>query len=128
MYMPVTMKQFEDLTNELLVEVNKITSPNALDADYMAQILMSAIHAYEHTDGIVLKTHLLESCINRISCHVTYHAVEEIQNRLKEKAGITLSPSSDDDSEVVITPPSAPVEPEISNFEHIPLTEPPASH
>lgn len=108
--MPVTMQQFEDLTNEILIEVNKITAPNALDADYMAQILMSAIHAYDHKDGIVLKTHLLESCINRISCHVTYHAVEEIKNRLQNKEGTLQSPSTDDDSETVLTP--APEKPQ----------------
>lgn len=114
-YMPVTMQQFEDLTNEILLEVNKITAPSALNADYMAQILMSALHAYDHKEGIVMKSRLFESCINRISCHVTYHAVEAIQERLKEAEGTKTSPSSDDDTEVVLTPaaetPEAQAEP-----------------
>jgi hypothetical protein len=88
-YLPVTMLQFEDLVNEVLDAVNKVTAPNALNADYMAQILMSAIHALDHKHGIVKKSDLFESCINRISCHVTYHAVEEIQKKLKAEAGQT---------------------------------------
>ena len=81
-YLPVTMQQFEDLTNEMLVEINKRCAPHALDANYVAQILMSAIHALDHKHGRVSKTELFDSCINRISCHVTYHAVQEIQKRL----------------------------------------------
>lgn len=83
-YLPLTMKQFEDLTNEVLTKLNVILAPNALDADYTAQILMSAIHALDHKHGIVNKTDLFNSCVNRISCHVTYHAVQEIQERLKK--------------------------------------------
>jgi hypothetical protein len=82
MAMPITMQQFEDITNEILVEINRIASPHGLDANYMAQILMSALHAYDHKDGIVKKSDLLSSCINRISCHVTYHAVQEIQKKM----------------------------------------------
>lgn len=84
-YLPVTMKQFEDLTNEVLLAINQVTAPHNLDADYTAQILMSAIHALDHKHGLVSKKDLFESCINRISCHVTYHAVQEIQARMKAK-------------------------------------------
>lgn len=91
-WMPVTMQQFENLTNEILTEVNKITAPHAFDANYMAQILMSALHHYEHTVGLVSKRDLLKSCINRISCHVTYHAVQEIQKKLN----LENEPESDD--------------------------------
>ncbi len=88
-YLPVTMQQFEDLTNEVLLKFNVITAPNGLNADYMAQVLMSAIHALDHKHGVVKKSELFESCVNRISCHVTFHAVEEIQKRLKAAAGET---------------------------------------
>lgn len=81
-YLPVTMGQFEALTNELLTPINELCRPNFLSGDYFAQILMSAIHAYKHEIGIVFKSELFESCINRISCHVTFHAVEEIRKRL----------------------------------------------
>lgn len=81
-YLPVTMDQFQELTNELLVPLNEIARPNFLSGDYFAQILMSAIHAYKHEVGIVYKSELFESCVNRISCHVTFHAVEEIRKRL----------------------------------------------
>ncbi len=98
-YMPVTMQQFESLTNEILTEINKITAmgtkdgeaPSSLNADYAAQILMSALHAYKHETGLVSKIELFESCINRISCHVTYHAVNEIQERLKKQLKETSS-------------------------------------
>lgn len=93
-FLPVTMKQFEDLTNEVLTQVNLVTAPHALDADYMAQILMSAIHALDHKHGWVSKSALFRSCINRISCHVTYHAVEEIQRRMKAKAEESTQPDN----------------------------------
>jgi len=81
-YLPVTMSQFEALTNELLTPLNELARPNFLSGDYFAQILMSAIHAYDHKTGIVYKSELFEGCVNRISCHVTFHAVEEIRKRL----------------------------------------------
>ncbi len=86
-YLPVTMQQFESLTNEVLTKVNEVCNPHFLNADYMAQILMSAIHALDHKHGLVKKSDLFESCINRISCHITYHAVQEIQAKLKREAG-----------------------------------------
>ena len=67
-------------------EPNKVCAPHFLDADYTAQVLMSAIHALDHKHGYVKKSDLFQSCINRISCHVTYHAVQEIQARIKAKA------------------------------------------
>lgn len=97
-YMPVTMSQFEDLTNEILEAINKVCDPHFLSADYAAQILMSALHAYDHKQGIVLKSELFNSCINRISCHVSYHAVEAIQAKLQAeeeaKAAATLVTNS----------------------------------
>lgn len=88
-FLPVTMKQFEDLTNEILSAVNMLSAPNFLEADYMAQVLMSAIHALKHENGMVRKSELFESVVNRISCHITYHAVEEIQKRIKAQAAAT---------------------------------------
>lgn len=85
-YLPVTMDQFQTLTNEILTAINTVCAPHFLDSDYAAQILMSAIHALDHKHGHVKKSDLFESCINRISCHVTYHAVNEIQTRIKAKA------------------------------------------
>lgn len=87
-YLPITMQQFEDLTNEILAEVNALCDPHFLDANYMAQVLMGAIHALDHKHGMVLKSELVESCVNRISCHVTYHAVQEIQAKIKLDAGV----------------------------------------
>lgn len=106
-YLPVTMKQFESLTNEILIEVNKLCHPLFLSADYLAQILMSAIHAMDHKHGRVLKSDLFESCVNRISCHVTYDCVQEIQAKLKAKEGTTESPSIDDPEDSILTPGQA---------------------
>lgn len=96
-YLPVTMKQFEDLTNEILGQVNALMAPHALDADYLAQVLMSAIHALDHKNGKVRKSDLFESCVNRISCHVTYHVVQEIQAKLKAKGAVETRPLEDAD-------------------------------
>ncbi len=79
------MQQFEDLTNEILVAVNEVSAPHFIEADYLAQVLMSAIHALKHEDGRIRKSALFDSCVNRISCHVTYHVVQEIQAKLKAK-------------------------------------------
>jgi hypothetical protein len=84
--LPITMDQFQALTNEILVEINKLCAPHFLDSDYVAQIVMSAIHAMDHKIGYIKKADLLAGCINRISCHVTYHAVQAIQERIKAKA------------------------------------------
>lgn len=104
-HMPVSMEQFETLTNEILVEFNKIAAPNFLSGDYMAQILMSALHAYDHKQGYVRKSDLFESCVNRVSCHVTYHAVEEIRKRL----GVT-SQSTEDGEIATPTETTGPTE------------------
>lgn len=89
-YLPVTMKQFEELTNEILIALNSLTGPEdekgekiAFDADYTAQILMSVIHSTSKKEGIANKLELFESCVNSISKHVTYHVVQQIQEKLK---------------------------------------------
>lgn len=103
-YLPVTMGQFQELTNELLVPINELCRPNFLSGDYFAQILMSAIHAYKHETGIVYKSELFESCVNRISCHVTFHAVEEIRKRLNpEKAADPEANNPETDNPAPIT-------------------------
>lgn len=111
-YLPVTMQQYEDLTNEILAAVNKVMAPHFCEADYLSQVLMSGIHALKHERGIVTKSELFETCINRISCHVTYHVVEEIQKKIKAKQiadGIPAAPpaASDDGSDPMV--PAHPV-------------------
>jgi hypothetical protein len=85
-YLPVTTQQFQDLTNEILAEVNKLTDPNFLDAEYMAQILVAVIHGLKREQGIVNKTTLFQTCVNRISCQLTFNINQEIQARIKQKA------------------------------------------
>lgn len=84
-YLPVTMQQFENLTNELLAQINILMGEHKINGDFMASVLMSAIHAIDHKTAIINKTTLFESCINRISNQVTFHAVEAIQKRLVEQ-------------------------------------------
>jgi hypothetical protein len=109
-HLPVTMEQFQDLTNEILVEINKLSKPHFLEADYVAQIVMSAIHAMDHKIGYVKKQELLASCINRISCHVTYHAVQEIQARIKAKAAEAGQTVTEIDSESMAPVEAKPAE------------------
>lgn len=85
-YLPVTTEQFQDLTNEILAETNKLTAPNFLDAEYMAQILVAVIHGLKREQGIVSKISLFNTCVNRISCQLTFNINQEIQARIKQKA------------------------------------------
>ena len=105
-YLPVTMQQWENLTNEILTEFNKLADPHFLNGDYFSQILMSAIHAYDHKVGWVSKSELFDSCVNRISCHVTYSAVQAIQARIKAEGGIKpqLVESEDDSTNEPVIP------------------------
>jgi hypothetical protein len=107
---PMTMQQFQDLTNEILVELNKLTVPHMLDADYVAQVLMSALHGTKMETGFISKYALYESCIHRISSHLTYDAVQEIQARIKAKnkpEEITTVPAEPhSDEEIVVAPPA----------------------
>jgi hypothetical protein len=116
-YFPVTMQQFQALTNELLVPLNEVAQlhctedSKGFNGDYMAQIVMSAIHAYKHEVGILYKSELFESCINRISCHVTFHAVEEIRKRLNpEKAADPELTNPETDNPAPIQGESSPEE------------------
>ena len=88
-YLPCTMQQFETLTNEMLVEVNKVTAPHELNGDYMAQIVMGVLHGMDKTKGTVKKSELFEGCIRMVSNHITFHAVKEIERRLTEELGKT---------------------------------------
>ncbi len=103
-FMPVTLKQFEDLTNEMLTAINELTKPNNLDADYMGQIVMSALHGQKSNQGYVFKHTLFEDCVNRVSRHVTWFAVEEIKKRLAAKGGNIDAPSADDSEETDLLP------------------------
>jgi hypothetical protein len=106
-YLPVTMQQFESLTNEVLNAINKVSAPHFLSADYAAQVLMTAIHALDHKFGYVKKSELFESCINRISCHVTFAAVEHIRERLNASAA-PIDPQTDNVVPIGETDQAAP--------------------
>ncbi len=119
-WLPLTMTQFQDLTNEMLkltndqvaaTEVLAGRDPAGLgfNADYYAQILMSAIHSADVKGGKVLKSQLYEGCWNRISKHVTYHVVEEIQARLK--AAQPAAPAAEPLPDEVTNKVAAPVGP-----------------
>ena len=81
-YLPVTLDQFEKLTNEMLVALNKITAPHFLDANNVANLLMSVIHAMDHKTGVANKLDLFDSMVNRISCQLTYAIVEGMRQKL----------------------------------------------
>lgn len=62
------------------MEINKLTAPQAIDGDYMAATVMSALHSQK--GGTMLKSEVFDSCVNRISQQMTFHAVEAIQERI----------------------------------------------
>lgn len=78
-FLPVTAPQFEALTNEMLVALNKVTAPHFLSADHVANLLMNAIHAMDHKHGMANKRALFESIVNRISCQLTYAIIQGMQ-------------------------------------------------
>lgn len=85
-YLPLSGKQYEDLVNELLPALNGVAEAErgqSFDGKYLSQILMSVIHSLDHKDGLVSKQALFEGCVNRISCHITYHIVQKIQDDMK---------------------------------------------
>jgi len=100
-YLPVTMEQFQELTNEMLVRMNVLNAPHFFDADYIAQILMSSIHSLPKTKAKLteeVKEEIFENMVNRVSQHVTWAAVEEIQKRLKAAAGLSVVDPDGDQS------------------------------
>lgn len=100
-YLPVTLEQFQNLTNELLSAMNTVVAPHSLTYDYMAQMVNSAIHSYDHKIGIVSKRALFENCLNRISCHVTFYEVERIQQKLNEEASNKIEEGNATGSHVI---------------------------
>lgn len=94
-YLPITGKQFEDLTNEILIAMNELSAPDSVGPDYFAGVLMSDIHSRDHKLGRIKKSELFEGCVNRISCQATYHIVEANQARLKAQAEAVKVEASD---------------------------------
>lgn len=97
-YMPVTPTQFEGLTNELLVEFNKLADPQALDAEFFAEVLMGALHSVERGTSWISKSKVFDSCVNKISNRLTFKIVEEMHKRKleQEEQKQTLVESEDD--------------------------------
>lgn len=81
--LPITFKQFEDLTNEMLGYVNEVTKPQAIDANFMANVIMSVIHGLDRKTTIIHKQDLFDRSINLISNQVTHQACEAIMTKLR---------------------------------------------
>lgn len=81
-YLPVTPEQFESLTNELLIEFNKLLAPVAADANYFAARVMNVIHQLARTQGTVKKSVLFDGCVNLVSKQVTFQAIEALEKSL----------------------------------------------
>lgn len=100
-YLPVTMKQFELLTNDIMAHINEKMVPNAVDGDYMAQILMSVIHSLDRKDAKVRKEELFDRCLVNISRHLTYHVVEEIKKEVKAAKDAVIVPMDRNPDEIL---------------------------
>jgi hypothetical protein len=85
-YFPVTMQQFENIVNEMLAEINNLMTPYYASSDYMAQIVMSALHSMDRKESVFKKQELFDRCVHNVSNHVTHGAVEAIQQRLALEA------------------------------------------
>jgi hypothetical protein len=92
-YFPVTNDQFEALVNEMLLEINKLSSPLAMDAEYIAQIVTSCLHAMERGAGTFKKTDLFDRSVHTISNHTTQQISVAISAR-KEAARKALTGES----------------------------------
>ncbi len=88
-YLPVTPEQFESLTNELLVEFNKLLAPMAADANYFAARVMNVIHQLARTQGTVKKSALFDGCVNLVSKQVTFQAIEALDKSLNNSSEIS---------------------------------------
>lgn len=84
-YQPLTAQQFEDLSNELLAEVNKLTAPQFIDANYFATILTNVIHSPEQKKGKTTKLSLFEGCVALISRQLTYGISEDLRLKAETK-------------------------------------------
>ncbi len=82
-YLPITFQQFEDLTNEMLKHVNEVTAPQALDGNFMANVIMSVIHGLDRKATTINKQELFDRSLNLISNQVTHQACEAIMKKLR---------------------------------------------
>lgn len=76
--LPVTPKQFEDLTNDILKEFNNLIAPTHFDAEVMASIIMSSIHSLPKNKAYIKKSDLFEMCVCRVSMKMTYDIIDAI--------------------------------------------------
>jgi hypothetical protein len=95
-WLPVTGGQFQDLVNQFLLHFNEDVMDEglALEADFMAQILIGEIHSIEKGQGKVYLEKLFEGCVGRISKQLTYNIGVDLQARLKKAEGNTTEPNA----------------------------------
>ncbi len=105
-YLPITFQQFEALTNEMLIPINEMTAPQAVDGNFMAKVIMSVVHGLDKKSTIVTKQELFDRSINLISNQVTHQAVQLMMEELLKKSGKDLEsiPTLDEEDEIIETP------------------------
>lgn len=94
-YLPITFQQFEALTNEMLVHINEMTAPMAVDGRIMAGVIMSVIHGLDKKTVIITKQDLFNRTLNYLSNQMSYQAVEAIKQQMAAQSA-TLSAVPDD--------------------------------
>jgi hypothetical protein len=86
-YLPTTYAQLDSLVNEILTAMNCLTQPMYLTADYMLQVVTSALHGLKEYDhGVVKKSYLFRACVKKVAMHVSYDATKSVQDRIKNQA------------------------------------------
>lgn len=80
-YKPITDEQYESLTNEFIVELNKLVDPLKMEADFVAAILANVIHSPEQKKGLTTKVSLFDGCVDMISRRLSFNISEAIRRK-----------------------------------------------
>ena len=85
---PVTDEQYEDLTNEFIVELDKLAYPKKFEAEFVGAILANALHSADLKGGFQSKSKIFDVVVDLIAKRLSYGISEGIRLKLEaqEKA------------------------------------------
>ncbi len=100
-YLPITFQQFETLTNEMLVHLNEMTAPQAIDGNFMAKVIMCVVHGLDKKTTTIMKQELFDRSINLISNQVTHQACQVMMEELLKRTGKVPELVPDEEDEII---------------------------
>ncbi len=83
---PITHKQYEDLTNEMIVTLNELASPECFDPEFIGAILANAIHSVDFKGGFQTKGKLVDTMIDLIAKRMSFEISEGIRHKKEAEA------------------------------------------